>query len=74
MRVGLTIFGVSGQSRLSLGVPNAVIPRLCPCSAGNAKIPDHAIVCKPAAKTAKMCNDVVASAIRLPFGTHKGKM
>lgn len=63
-RLGDNTFVVCGRHRLGLGPPTSVNSRPCPCGAGNAASPDHAMVCKNVAKMTQLRHDLVASAVR----------
>ena len=63
-RLGDATYVVCGRHRLGLGLPTAVPLRPCPCGAGNAASPDHAMVCKSVAKMTQLRHDIVASAVR----------
>ena len=63
-RLGDTAFVVCGRHRLGLGPPTNVALRPCPCGAGSAASPDHAMVCRSVAKMTQMRHDLVASGVR----------
>ena len=62
--LGDTAFVLAGRHRLGLGAPTAVEAAPCPCAAGCAGTPDHAMLCKSVASMTTMRHDIEALAVR----------